>query len=249
LDCREVEQFLQFYLDGELDERDGRQVEEHLRGCAQCRARADYERRFVQAVKARVPREKAPESLQRRLRESLAAEGASRRLWRRLLLGGLPAAAALAAVIFTFTMTSGFAPLVEEAVRQHSRDQAVEINSSDYSTVEDWFRKRLAFHVALPRFSSPRVSLNGARLSRLASYQAAQVRFSAGDERYSLFIIDDPRLEPTGAKCRWLQERKVCFDERSGYTVLVWRARGLVYSLVGESPAQKLIETISLDSF
>jgi anti-sigma factor (TIGR02949 family) len=164
VDCQEVKKFLQVYIDGELDAEDRRILEEHLAACPVCRASVEYERRFRDAIRARIPKVTAPEDFKQQLSEAIAQVPSRRPVLRRLVWGFVPATAALALVItFTWTVTSGFTPLVDEAVLQHSASPPVEINTSDSDQVEDWFRAKVDFNVALPRFPE-KISLDGARL-------------------------------------------------------------------------------------
>ncbi len=46
IDCEETLRRLLAYLDGELQDREGREVEEHLHRCRSCFSRAEFERRL-----------------------------------------------------------------------------------------------------------------------------------------------------------------------------------------------------------
>jgi len=251
VDCQEVKKFLQVYIDGELDEEDRRVMDGHLAGCPDCRASVEYDRRFRDAVRARVPKVSAPEDFKQQLSEAMAQVPHRRPALRRLAWGFVPATAALALVItFTWTVTSGFTPLVDEAVSQHNAAPPVEINSSDSEQVEDWFRKKVDFNVALPRFARQEVSLEGARLSHLARRKAALVRYRQGQRRFSLFVVTDPGGSLEGNKCLKVKTTDFCMTQLRGYTVVLWRSRGLAYSLVGDSAEQEIVEVLnSANSF
>lgn len=251
MDCQEVKKFLQVYIDGELDEEDRRVLEEHLAACPDCRASVEYDRRFRDAIRARVPKISAPDDFKQQLTEAMARVPNRRPALRRLVWGFVPATAALALVItFTWTVTSGFSPLMDEAVLQHSAEPPVEINSSDSDQVENWFRKKVDFNVALPRFPHKKVSLEGARLSHLARRQAALVRYRRGQHRFSLFVVTDPGGSLEGKKCLKVKATDFCMTQMRGYTVVLWRSRGLAYSLVGDSAEQEIMEVLnSANSF
>ncbi len=242
MDCQEVREFIQIYIDGEFDEGDRRDLEEHLAGCPECRARADYERRFKQAIKARIPRPSATEELRQRLVQAMADQPEPRGLRRHLMWGSIPAAAVLALVItFTWTVTSGFSPLVDEAVARHSSEPPVEVNSEDSAEVENWFHSKVDFNVALPRFSQHQLSLVGGRLSNLAERRAAYIRYRQGGHRFSLLVISDSGSgDDLGSQeCQRIKQMdkqmEFCLAEIRGYTVISWRSRGLLYQMVGDS--------------
>jgi anti-sigma factor (TIGR02949 family) len=248
VDCREVEKFLQVYVDGELDQEDGRLLEEHLHVCPGCRTKADFERRFRTALRARIPRPAAPAMLRAQIVEAMGEVREQRAFPWRWVLSSVPAAAALVAVItFTWTTTTGFTPMVDEAVLQHSSEPPVEVNSSDEGEVESWFRKKVDFHVALPRFEQQRVNLVGARISNLAQRKAALVRYQSGPHSFSLFVVTDPGGELSGRQCQKVRTNEFCLTELKGYTVVLWRSRGLAYSLVGDFSPQQMMEVVSSD--
>jgi anti-sigma factor (TIGR02949 family) len=246
MNCTELSQFIQVYVDGELDEADRREFEEHLRGCGNCLAQADYERRFKDAIRARIPKVAAPVPLRMRIVESLRQQPKRSGFQKILVWSSIPAlSAVLAVVAFTWTLTSGFTPLVDEAVDRHSNPAPIEVNTNDSDEVEAWFRSKVNFHVALPRFAAGDMSLMGARLSHLAERQAALVRYRHGVHEYSLLVFSDPGGAMEMKRCQLMGTEKLCVSESRGYSIAVWRSRGLAYSLVGDLPPQEMIQLIS----
>ncbi len=246
MDCQETRKFLQVYLDGELDEEERQQVEEHLSQCEPCRALSCYERRFRDAIRARVPRTLPSAGFRVQLREAMAGE---RQEWvfpRKLVWGTVPAVLVLAIMIpLTWTVTSGFSPMVDEVVDQHSSEPPVEVSSSNQDEVEGWFRKKLNFLVNLPHFEQQKFDLVGARLSTVDRQRAALIRYRRNLSNFSLFVVIDPNDSYEGRSCQYIHAQKFCLTELRGYTVVIWHNRGLAYSLVGEAPAKELLELLS----
>jgi anti-sigma factor (TIGR02949 family) len=248
MECSEASKYLQVYLDGEFDEAERRDMEAHLAACPTCQKQAELERRFRESVRSRLAAPVAPEGLRERVRAGMAAEPEARRIPRSLLWGSLPAAAALLLVLsFTWTVTSGFSPLLREAVERHTSEPPVEVKSSDADEVESWFQRKVDFRVALPRFVRTDLDLVGARLSHLAARQAALVRYQHGRQSFSLFVLADPGPgEDIGSKrCQRLHKREVCLSELQGYTVVAWRTHGLLYSLVGDAPPAHMLQVLT----
>jgi mycothiol system anti-sigma-R factor len=246
--CEDVRRFAQVYLDGEFDENDRRAMETHLKECPQCQHQVEYERRFQAAIRARVPRVRAPEELRERLQEKLLRPQGRRWPYRQVLLwSSVPAAGVLVLMLsITWTVTSAFSPrLLEEAVDRHSQQAPVEVATENLGDVEEWFRSKVNFHVALPPFSDREFRVVGARLSHLAERQAAQVRYRQGGRNYSLFVFSDPGGPLELQRCHRLGKRKLCLEEKRGYTVVVWRSRGLAYSLVGDLPAGQMLDVMN----
>jgi anti-sigma factor (TIGR02949 family) len=245
IDCNEVHKFLEVYLDGEFDEADCREVEVHLSRCFACQSHATYEKRFREAVRARIPKYQISEELHDRLTSSTDKYYTTWTWPKRLAWGSVPAVAAVALVIsFTWTITSGFSPLVEAAVEDHSNAPPVEVNSSDTDVVESWFKSKVRFHVALPHPTPRQFSLVGGRLSHLVDRQAALVRYRNGLHDYSLFVFNDPGGDIDGKSCHKVRANNLCLSEKNGYTVAIWRSHGLAYSMVGESTPNEMLAVL-----
>ncbi len=244
-DCQEIRKYLEVYLDGEFDDEDRHEVEAHLTNCLACQSHATYERRFREAVRARIPKLQIPEELQDRIIITTDKYCTSWTWPKRLAWGSVPAVATVALVLsFTWTVTSGFSPLVEAAVERHSYDQPVEVNSSDTDVVESWFKSKVRFHVALPRSTPSQFLLVGGRLSSLVDRQAALVRYRNGLHDFSLFVFADPGGDIDGNMCQKIRSHNLCLSEKNGYTVALWRSHGLAYSMVGESPPTEMLSVL-----
>lgn len=76
IDCRMAVRQLWDYLDGELTPERMGDVRRHIERCGQCLPHHDYGRVFLAALSsARESEERAPETLRRRVMESLRAAG------------------------------------------------------------------------------------------------------------------------------------------------------------------------------
>ncbi len=81
MNCDEyVDQFLSADADGQLSESERRLVEEHLRGCAQCRARLSEELALKASIRRQMGTAKVPADVRLRIRAALG-EVAERRTW------------------------------------------------------------------------------------------------------------------------------------------------------------------------
>ncbi|MBO8129716.1 MAG: zf-HC2 domain-containing protein [Peptococcaceae bacterium] len=107
MDCRQCQQLLPQWLNGELDGRDAALVAAHVACCAACRAEADLWREIGTALKAGTVEIKAPPALARQVTAQLNARAKPRHLrwvqsWKRY-------AAAAAAFVLVTAGTLGFA--------------------------------------------------------------------------------------------------------------------------------------------
>ncbi|MEX2151087.1 MAG: DsrE family protein [Steroidobacteraceae bacterium] len=137
--CPEAARLLHVYVDDELEPAAVLGLEEHLRGCARCRARAESLRELRAAVQRHTEYRLAPAGLRARLQESIGAgtaSGAMRRerrvafaaaglallalavgLWRAGPESG-PAAKAQSKVVYHIT-SSGHAGAALRTLRNH----------------------------------------------------------------------------------------------------------------------------------
>lgn len=75
--CGEIVRQLWPYLDGALPEEMQARVSDHLAGCVNCRSHFDFERAFLDAVRASANLGDDFEPLRTRVLAALAAEGMS----------------------------------------------------------------------------------------------------------------------------------------------------------------------------
>ena len=74
VDCAEAFERLYEYLDGELDAVREAEVREHLKQCAPCFKRFDFEKTYQRFVEMRAAARKAPETLRKKILKSLLEE-------------------------------------------------------------------------------------------------------------------------------------------------------------------------------
>ena len=106
MDCARMRQQAQAYVDEELDVNAALALEEHLAGCADCRAYHDALRRVRAAVGAGIGFEPAPAELRRRVARSICAQARCTPPWWRR-----PAAWLAAPTVLLLALVSWFAAL------------------------------------------------------------------------------------------------------------------------------------------
>ncbi len=241
-DCGDVDRFLEPYLDGEFDAGERAGLEEHLSQCGRCRHATASAMSFRSALRAKL-REAvapgtaagtAPESLRRRISESLDREQEPAVPWWRRVVSPLPVAALAACVAGALVVLAGHRstdPLVEEAVRKHARDLPLELNAASVAPelIPGMLASKLDFNPRPPSFRGKGVRLVGARLAQLRDWPAAYMRYETPGGQVGLFIIDDPerRVEESGHQVRIGPATLRVINAR-GYNVAVWRRNEIV---------------------
>ena len=256
MDCAELERSLDAWVDGELAAREQAEAERHVAACDRCRAEAERSHAARATLRAKLRQAMgptitpAPQALRERIHIALVHE--RRPLWRRML-APLPIAAlaACAAGVLVVVATHGGSdPLVDEAVRKHTRDLPLEVTAASVGpeSVARWFTGKLDFNAAPPRFGAGGVRLVGGRLSNIQDRPAAYVRYELPRGQLGLFILDDPhRRFGVAGRTVHIGPATVRLVNARGFNVAVWRRDEIVYSLVSdldEADLARLVETV-----
>ncbi len=279
--CRElsgfVEACLDAYIDGELDDRECGELEAHLSECEHCRTAVRSQARLKALVRTRAAATSAPEHLLSKLSACLdqadREEGTlqvPRRSKRLIADGGSTIAAAVSGggpgwrvvpvfasvaflLVFVWVSSGGFAhePLVDDAIRKHSRALPLEVTGPAKS-LQGWLRDKMDFDPNVPIFASGLDPL-GARLSHIRDHPAAYIGYGLagsgpdGERMASLFIFSDPSFDPSieRHRSRRIGENNVIVTNRSGFNVVLWTDGEIVYSLVSDLEERELLSLVA----
>lgn len=187
---------------------------EHLAGCQACTSNALY----LSLLKSATARVGQRYTAQPHLRERLmrlsseasefhtASQSPSSSAWRIGSLGWATAAALLlVAISIGFIQrnvqrsriaSTQQGALVSEAFDQHvatlAASMAPQVLSSDRHTVKPWFQGKIPFSFNLPENLPSNTSLDGANLTYLDNQPVAQLLYSIGKHRVSVFVRQKP---------------------------------------------------------
>ena len=201
--------------DGELSAEQLAHAQEHLNACSACTMGALHQT-LLKSATARAGQRYAPspQFMERlaptKLRLSRAHKGMEQkearpdqmRLPRRPLLGWASAAVLLLAAASVFVIqrhqdevsavSAERAALAAEVWDQHiatlASTQPLAVLSSDKHTVKPWFQGKLPFSFNLPDDLPADTKLEGANLTYLHNRPAAQLIYSIGRHRVSVFL-------------------------------------------------------------
>lgn len=207
--------------DGELSAEELLSVNQHLAGCPACTSEALSESLLKSATTRAGQRYSAPPELRQRLAKLAAKENASRgasatrvavpagrTTWATGSLGWMAAAAVLLIGLSIGLLqhrTAGsaqYAALITEACDQHiaalAAGPAPQVISTDRHTVKPWFQGKLPFSFNLPEALPANTTLDGANLTYLRNQPVAQLLYSIGKHRVSVFVRE--RLTSTAVR-------------------------------------------------
>jgi len=238
--------------DGELSTDQLAEAQEHLAGCPSCTSNALAQLMLKSATAKAGRRYTLPSHLQQRLTRQTQSEtrsASARPAGRYATLGWATALALLlvsAGLVFVQTrshqtgiISSESAALVTEVYDQHIATLAAnsppQVISSDRHTVKPWFQGKLPFSFNLPEGLPNDVTLDGANLTYLHGQPVAQLLYSIGRHRVSVFV-----RQRTGP----LSSARLS-AERAGFHVIGFNTADLEAVAVSDVDPARLADLVS----
>jgi anti-sigma factor RsiW len=250
MDCRQAEQLLHAYVDGELDLSGTLALEGHLSACAQCRAKRDEIADLSRRLRSELTRYAPPEGLRERLGFASAAptpapaRRPSNLRWDRRHFMAMAASTLIAIVGSSgatyWAVRPSFGPSVaDEAVASHIRsllpNHLIDVASSDQHTVKPWFDGKVDVAPEVVDLAKQGFPLVGGRLDYISGRQVAALVYGHKKHLINLFACpisagEAPDLSPKRRTIR-------------GYNVLHWTTGDIAYWAVSD------VDPAALDAF
>jgi anti-sigma factor RsiW len=226
---------LDAYLDGELAAPDAGELEAHLRVCPDCARLEQRRRRLAAALRERLPRYEAPDTLRARVRAGLRdASRRSETTWgRRLPWRALSVAASLVVVaVGSWQLAlrrAGTEAIADQVIASHVRSlmagHLADVPSSDQHTVKPWFNGKLDFSPPVYDFAGRGFPLVGGRLDYVGGQSVAALVYGRRQHVINVF------LWPAGRRGGSSETGGTGGGEftRQGYHVLHWTTPEFTY--------------------
>ena len=241
-------EWIEGYLDDELDSSLRAEAQEHMAHCAACSE--TYHRLQQQRAEIRlmVPIVPAPAVLRRSVQESLqavireaAAETRNAR-WRGAAIAAIAASLLLAlSLAWNFTRPSPTAErglvaqnILDSHIRSLVGTHLMDVPSSDQHTVKPWFDGKLDFSPKVPDLASDGFPLVGGRLDYVDGRNVAAIVYRRRQHVVNVFTW--PSAVP---------DRASESSER-GYAMVHWSESGMTYWAVADIPPAELRQFASL---
>jgi len=247
MDCREIERFLDHYLDGEFASGDAAALEEHLHLCPGCRRLALAELHLREGLRRQL---NPPPALSPALRDRLVSAALSRvprgvrwrDLFRPVILA--PAGAALtAALLLTLWVAwpsdREFDRFIDHSILAHESALPAEVEG-DEAAITRYVRERARFD-ARPPLDSAEARLVGARLTNLGAAPAVQYRYLV--EGHPISVLQVP-ISVADSRARGLEAAVRFVGDRGRLGVSVFEDGGLQNAAVGDLPARDLVRLV-----
>jgi anti-sigma factor RsiW len=247
MNCHECHDFIDPYIDNELDVAAAIQVEQHLRDCSRCQQLVESRKALRALLNNPQLQFEVPDSLPRRIQSALpvATPSARHRSVQRSVIPWftvpLALAAALAVVFGLLFLNqrgmfdrSGGNALAEEVISSHVRSllaaHLLDVPSSDQHTVKPWFDGKLKFSPPVQDFTTQGFPLMGGRLDYLNGREVAALVYHRNKHIINLFI----------APSESGRSEAVQSSAKDGYNVLHWARDGFEFWAVSDVSAGDL---------
>ena len=241
MDCRDVQNLLHPYSDGELDLIRHLQIEHHLDDCKECVERARSLRQLRGVLTSTSLYHHAPDGLRAKLRATPEPLPTPSGRARRRRPFAMLAAMAAGILVLLGALTAGLLfsrsgaiedRIAEHVVAGHVRSlqvaHATDVVSSDRHTVKPWFQGKLPFTFNLPELDGSQYRLLGGKLVYLHHEPAAQLLFEIRKHPISVFLVEEQKgLAAQRAAVQATSER--------GFSVETWRKGGLRYVAISDT--------------
>ena len=247
MNCEDVRDLLHAYADNELDAVTAREVEGHLRDCADCQKAFAADRAVKTVIASPAMLHPAPNLLRERLLAASEIRAISRPkesgwFWRAWPIMNL--AASLLIVAGLAWVYSGIATHptagsgdAEDVLAAHLRSMQIDshlmdVKSTDQHTVKPWFDGKLDFAPPVRNLQGQGFPLIGGRLDYLHDRPVAALVYGRFKHLINVFI--------------WPGESGDGKSELNGYNLVHWSENGMSFWAVSDVNAQDLSDFADL---
>jgi anti-sigma factor RsiW len=231
--CAETKHLLNAYADGELDSMGSLAVEQHVRGCASCRAELENLHALSAVVSSGGLRFSAPPRLKANVQRAIRSANPEARhsfvdwRWVAALASAVFVLAAAWVVTTQRSAASEQTLLVKDIVASHVRsmmaNHITDVASSDSHTVKPWFGGKLDYSPPTKDLTEQGFRLIGGRLDYVGGRPVAALVYQRSQHFINLFV--------------W---------PANGTDLIHWTRSGMTYWLVSELNTTELSECARL---
>jgi anti-sigma factor RsiW len=247
MNCQESHEYIDAYIDNELDVATTILVKQHLRDCAKCQQLLETRKVVVALLNNPEVSFEVPDALFGKIQSVLPAvrSGVKRRWGSRFVFSWFAVPLALAATIAVmlgliflnqrgmFDGSRGNA-LAQDVISSHVRSllatHLLDVPSTDQHTVKPWFDGKIKFSPPVRDFADKGFRLIGGRLDYINGREVAALVYQRRLHIINLFIWPLESIRNTAAEG----------FAKDGYNVLHWERDGFEFWAVSDVNTEDL---------
>lgn len=235
MNCRDTQDLLNGYADGELDLVNHLEVEEHLRECSSCARIYDNLRTINAAIADDSLYYRASSDLRMRVKTALSTVDEEPRrakawqwTWQVMTAAFGAIAIAVLGLVFLQLRSTNDDLLAKEIVSAHIRsmmaNHLTDVPSSDQHTVKPWFDGKLDFSPPVVDTTAQGFQLIGGRLDYVGSRPVAALVYQRRQHFINVFVFPSSDNKESDYK----------MSVRQGYNVIHWNRSGMTFWAVSD---------------
>jgi anti-sigma factor (TIGR02949 family) len=255
MDCRDLNEHIELYVDGELAASERTEVEAHCAACSACNETLRTRREFKRKLRGLAATTTMPPDVRARLRAAVhSAQVPSAPARSRASRPAMTSISAFAAVTVLsigapWHLTNGapqeassvaamesdaVPPLVTQAGQWFQREVPVEVIGPDPAQVGRWFSGKVDFAVTIPDLGR-RGTLLGGRLGNFDDQLTAMLVYELEGAKVNVMAVNAAQLDSGfGAQPR-------SWTSADGYSVAVQNRSGVAYAFTAAMPETELV--------
>ena len=215
------------FVDDELESLAQEQLSAHVANCGECTAAIAEHMALKKAVRVAANRYSAPPELHAAIYRQLHPAKSLSIWWKWLAAAASVATVALALLLVVPRPRENalVAGLIDQHITTLASSNPVDVPSPDTHKIRPWFSGRLPFTFQLPNVDGSSYALVGARQAFVEQRPGAQLLYTAGAHKISVFIFqasESGRSSPS-----WKRERSFSSCE--------WREGGLEFHMITDA--------------
>jgi len=247
MNCDEVQQLLEAYLDGELTLSDRRDIDLHISECKSCLRQFENLQKLQIQIRS-VQYQPLPAALKGSIENSLrdiTGEPARRsELFRWISIGGgsmITGVLATWLVMTVLLISPASSQIADSVINMHINsllaDHITDVRSTDRHTVKPWFNGRIGFAPPVKTFEPQGYQLMGGRLDYLDGQTVSALVYKRRAHVINLFVLKNNHPSDT---------RSTASLQRHGYNLVSWHKEGLAFWLISDLNKKELMQFAAL---
>lgn len=233
MNCKEARQYLNLFLDSELDSKTNLEISEHLSSCEECNTRFEQEERLEKSLVSILKEDKDPkaeetwEGVLSRFNHQVEPEEGMRLGFRPLWRYLVPATAAVIGIVIMLIMYSRQDPNALTVATQKCHIEYMTnkivptIESISPGEVSRYLSGKFTFPVAVSEIQdikSHHIKLFGGKVCHLNGVSVAYVMYHCCNAPVSVFILSAKDVGNFSDMKRYIAGERILFKNENGIT-------------------------------